>query len=201
MVNNRDYSNAKIYKIVSNITGEQYYGSTCKPTLAMRLARHKEEHKRYINGKSKRYYSSFKILETDNYDIVLVEQLIDYKTKDQVHQRERFYIDNNECVNKNRPIITEEEKKQKQKENSINYYNYNQNKIKDFYRDNQDKIKYNSIQYYKVNKEKINERKYEKIDCECGSIYTRSTHCRHIKSKKHKQFIECQEYEKLKSLW
>ena len=34
-----DYSKGKIYKIVCNVTGLVYVGSTCEPTLARRLAK------------------------------------------------------------------------------------------------------------------------------------------------------------------
>ena len=32
MTENNKLANAKIYRIVSNVTGENYYGSTCEPT-------------------------------------------------------------------------------------------------------------------------------------------------------------------------
>ena len=57
-----DYQKAKIYRIVCNITGLNYYGSTCKPTLARRLAGHVGNYKTYLNGKTN-YITSFKVLE------------------------------------------------------------------------------------------------------------------------------------------
>jgi fibrillarin-like rRNA methylase len=52
--------------------------------------------------------TSFKILENDNYEIVLVE-ILETETKQELHQRERFYIENNDCVNKNIPTRTKKE--------------------------------------------------------------------------------------------
>ena len=46
-----DYNLAKIYKIVCNITGQQYIGSTCEPALARRLAGHVRSFKQFKNGK------------------------------------------------------------------------------------------------------------------------------------------------------
>jgi hypothetical protein len=39
---------------------------------------------------------------------------------------------------------------------------------------------------YEKNKDKIN----EKITCECGSSYTRQNKSQHLKSNKHKNFME-----------
>ena len=52
--------------------------------------------------------TSFKVLESGNYTIVLVE-LFPSDSKMILHQRERYYIENNECINKNIPTQTPEE--------------------------------------------------------------------------------------------
>ena len=36
----KNFQEAKIYRIVCNVTGLQYYGATCEPTLARRLSKH-----------------------------------------------------------------------------------------------------------------------------------------------------------------
>ncbi len=53
-----DYKLGKIYKIVCNITGKVYYGSTCEPTLARRLAKHAGNYKRWSQGKNESYVTS-----------------------------------------------------------------------------------------------------------------------------------------------
>ena len=68
-----DYSLGKIYKIVCNTTGLTYYGSTCEPTLARRLAGHTGGYRRWKNGKKVRKLSSYQIFDVDDYVIVLVE--------------------------------------------------------------------------------------------------------------------------------
>ena len=45
-----NYQIGKIYKIVCNITDECYIGSTCEPTLAMRLSKHVACYKRWKSG-------------------------------------------------------------------------------------------------------------------------------------------------------
>lgn len=50
-----------------------YVGSTCEPTLAKRLTKHVSNYKRHLNG-AKQYLTSFKVLENENYSIVLIEK-------------------------------------------------------------------------------------------------------------------------------
>jgi hypothetical protein len=88
-----DYQLGKIYKIVCNITRKVYYGSTCEPTLARRLAKHMSGYNSFKNGIG-RYVTSYSILENDDYYIVLVEKC-SCNDKMELHQRERFYIENN----------------------------------------------------------------------------------------------------------
>lgn len=106
-----DYQQGKIYKIVCNVTGKVYYGSTIEPTLARRLSNHRQSFKKNKEGTGDILTSS-KILENNNYTIVLVE-LYPCNSKDELLMRERYWIDNFECVNKCRPIINKDEKKQR----------------------------------------------------------------------------------------
>ena len=108
-----DYSKSKIYKIVCNIAGLIYIGSTSQP-LCRRIQDHKNDYKRYLNGKHN-YVSSFKILENDNYNIILVEDF-PCETKEQLHARERYWIENTECVNIYIPTRTDKEYYEQNKE-------------------------------------------------------------------------------------
>jgi hypothetical protein len=98
-----DYSNGKIYKIVCNTTGKCYIGSTCSPYLSTRLAQHRNNFKSFLKGKFN-YVSSYEVLENNNYDIVLLE-LFPCSCKEELLARERFYIENTECVNLIQTII------------------------------------------------------------------------------------------------
>ena len=93
-----NYADGKIYRLVCNTTGLTYYGSTVQ-SLYKRLYSHK---------KLKLNCSSKIIIEADNYEIVLVEAFA-CKTKEELHARERFYIESNECVNKVIPTRTHKE--------------------------------------------------------------------------------------------
>ena len=111
----KDYSKAKIYKIVCNDTGLIYIGSTCEPTLARRLAKHVGNYREWERGKHN-YITSFKIIEGNNYDILLLEDCV-CETQDQLRARERYYIETIQCVNKNIPNRTNKEYKETHKEN------------------------------------------------------------------------------------
>ena len=89
-----DYSLGKVYKIVCHKSGLVYIGSTCEPTLARRLAKHRADYKHYLKGK-KNYITSFKVLENGVYEIVLIENC-SCENKDELHKMERFLIENNE---------------------------------------------------------------------------------------------------------
>jgi hypothetical protein len=178
------YNNSKIYRIVSNVSDDVYYGSTTEPTIARRLAKHVGNYKCYLNGKSN-FTTSFKILETNDYDIILVEN-VNCETKEQLHQRERFYIENNNCVNKFIPNRTDKQyrfdNKDSIKETKKQYYN-----------ENLDSIKNKIEQYQQDNKEKIQKQKNKPNRCECGSHYTTANKSQHFKSTIHIDYIKSQE--------
>jgi hypothetical protein len=142
-----NYELAKIYKVIDKTNGNIYIGSTCEPTLARRLAGHRGDYKRYLDGKF-RFVTSFEILKNGNYEIVLLEECKDITSKDQLHKRERFYIENNVCVNKHIPSRTQKEYYKDNKDNIIEYQ-------KDYYEDNKDKIIEYQKGYYKENKDNI----------------------------------------------
>ena len=113
------FQNAKIYKIVCNVTGSQYIGSTVKP-LYKRLSEHKAMYKRYITGKSNAKLSSFEILKSGDFTIELV---IDYpcNCKTELLQKEREFVDSIECINKNRPFVSDEEKQREKIEKLLQF--------------------------------------------------------------------------------
>ena len=204
-----NYQNGKIYKIINDsMPGMVYYGSTCN-TFAKRMTQHKAPSS---------HCKSKILLEYGNPQMILIEK---YPCNDKMEltARERYYIDNNNCVNKIVPGRTNKE-----------YYEDNKEKIKEHYEDNKEQILLNKKEYYEANKEKILLKKKEqyeankeqillkkkeyqeankekislyqkehyeankeklnkKIDCECGGKYTYTNKSTHFKSKKHQAFI------------
>lgn len=173
-----NYENSKIYKIVCNVTGLCYIGSTCEPTLARRLSKHVGNYKNYKNGKFHNL-TSFKVLENDDYDIILLEKVKNCTSKEQLYARERYHIETNECVNR---IVVGRTQKEYYEDNKETVHE----KYKEYYEDNKDKIKNKVKEYRDENKEKI----YEKHVCQCGGCYTTYKKTQHEKTIKHKQYIQ-----------
>lgn len=171
----RDYSKGKIYRLVCNITDQTYYGSTIQ-TLSQRLANHRNDQKEWLNGTGN-YMTSFEILKGNDYNIIWIENY-PCEDKEQLEARERYFIENNECVNKNIPNRTKKEyyednkevllekQKQKYEENKEmflsrrkEYRDQNKDKIyeinKQYRLNNHDKVVQKKKEYYQNNKETI----------------------------------------------
>jgi hypothetical protein len=148
-----NYQLGKIYKIVCNTTGLTYYGSTCEPTLARRLAGHRSKYE-------KKLCSSHQVLESNNYDIVLVENFPS-DNKMELHKRERYYIENNDCINKSLPTRTDKEysfdNREKISANGVQWRLDNRDKVANYYSNNIEHILNVHKEYRKNNLEKIKE--------------------------------------------
>jgi len=133
-----------VYKITD---GEKcYYGSTTEKYLCNRLAKHKQN-----NNKS-----NTKHMDKNNMVIELVEEVED---KQQLLWRERYYIENNECINNRRPIRTDEEKKAQDNKRNKNYQ--------------------------LTHKEQIKQKRKQPYECVCGAVITIGNKSTHLKTKKH----------------
>jgi len=86
-----------IYKLYCLTSGLAYYGSTINP-VEIRLIGHK------YNPTT----SSDLIIKNNNYKIEVLEEF-DFNNKTELLNREKFYILNNDCVNKNIPLRTKQE--------------------------------------------------------------------------------------------
>jgi len=180
----RYLNHGKIYKIVCNVTGDVYYGSTTQ-SLKERLRMHNKDYKRYLNG-NYHYVTSFKIIENGNYNIHLVENYRCMNRK-QLESIERIYIEGYTCINKNIPTRTTREYiKEYHKNNKDKKKAYD----KKYYENNKHKIKEYSKEYYENNKHKLNERKRQKFNCVCDGKYTYTTKSRHMKSIKHIKYYK-----------
>jgi hypothetical protein len=192
-----DYSLGKIYKLIGS--GLTYYGSTCQTTLSRRLSGHVGDYK----NKIKHHTSSYIIIEQGNYSIILVESF-PCKTKDELHARERFYIEGNECINKVIPARTKEESavmykeykkkyrethKESAKEYRDAHKEYNKEYKKEFYLKNKDNINEKRKKYRDAHKEEQKTHSSEKFICNCGGKYTMGHKSTHFKSKKHLNYI------------
>ena len=104
-----NYSNGKIYKIVCNITNDQYIGSTIL-SLRDRFYIHKSDAK----NKNKRKCSCVDIILRGDCKILLIENY-PCETKKQLERREGHFQKTLKCVNKRIAGLTPEEVKQNKK--------------------------------------------------------------------------------------
>ena len=150
-----DYSKAKIYKIECNITNEVYYGSTVK-NLCDRITCHR----------CKRDCSAINIIDRGNYTYKVIEEY-SCDSKFELETRERWWIENNVCVNKNIPTRTKAEHRQ----------------------DNREHISQYNKDYWEKNKKKRQQIGSRKIKCECGGKYTHEHKQVHCRTKKHQDYL------------
>lgn len=159
----KDYSKGKIYKIVCNITGECYIGSTTKKYLSQRLVQHKSTYNFWLkNPTPTPHSSSFRIIERNSYDIILIENF-PCNSNDELRARERYWYEQIPNINIKKPFLTDKER--------ADYFNAEQRK------------------YYNNNKEVISQKAKEKVQCECGSIVRKSDIADHYKTITHQEFI------------
>jgi hypothetical protein len=149
-----NYQLGKIYKIVCNTTGLTYYGSTCEPTLARRLAGHIGNYNKWKNGKKVSNITSHQIFEIGDYEIVLVESF-PCNNKMELHQRERYHIENNDCINKVIPTRTREEYNLDNPNRNIDYYLKNKENNKAWFLANKNRVSTYKAEYAVINKDKI----------------------------------------------
>ena len=186
------YQKGKVYKLVSNSSDLVYYGSTYNK-LTKRLTGHKSDYKGYSNGKGQRYKTSYELIKLEDAQIILVEDF-PCERKEQLLAQERFYIENNTCVNKNIPGRTDEEYmrqyKEKHKENLKEqnklYREKNKDKIKEYREANKDKER----EYREANKEKITKQKKEYREANKEKIKEGNKKWREQNKEYNKQYYE-----------
>ena len=158
-----NYKNGKIYKLVNDELNLTYYGSTCN-----------ELRKRLSGHKTKKNICTSKIMfESGEVKIYLVEKF-PCNDRLELNQRERYYIENNECINKCIPNRTKKEwievnkkniAKQKKEYREINkeqikeqrkrHYQENKEQKKEDYKKNREKILEYRKRHYQENRDKI----------------------------------------------
>lgn len=166
-----NYSDSKIYKLVNNVDEKIYVGSTCG-TLRLRKSKHKQESTRSIE---RMVYKHLNEIGWETVEIILIEAF-ECNNKDELHKRERYWIDELKPeLNKQLPASTIEEQ--------------NQRKNKKWKDNNKEHLSTYNEEYRKKNIEDIKQREGIKITCECGSTILKRSMKRHIKLKKHIDFI------------
>lgn len=172
---------ARVYKLNST-NGLVYYGSTTKKVLTKRLVEHKSDARRTL----KKCSSYLLFTEGDTVTITLVENVENCKDKYKLRARERWYIENNDCVNKQIPNRSAEDWRKYYKDwHAANREQINEH-CREYYEVNKERIKENCREYYEENKERIKAYAREKVTCECGDTVSRGGIATHRKTQNHK---------------
>ena len=196
-----EYNNGKVYKIqpINNADNDPVYiGSTTKKYLSQRMTKHRNSYSLWKNGKYHKFsvYDLFDKYGLDGCEIVLIEN-VNCNSKDELLQREKYHIQNCNCINKHLPLRTRNEyykdnfnkykeiKKQYQKDNANHIKEYQ----KQYKNDNKTKIMENNKLYY----QSIKERNAKPYKCGCGSVFQLVYKTQHSKSLKHLAYIEQQQ--------
>jgi len=174
MTETNRYENGKIYKLVSNHTDKIYIGSTCKERLCQRLAKHKAYYKEWLKN-DKRYMSSCELFRLGDVEIVLLEN-INCKTKDELHKKEREYIEKFKDNERNKKYRIEHKENQKQRR-------------KEHYEKNKQELKQKMKIYNENHIEELKQNGKELYDCKCGKQIQKSSKCIHNKTKFHLEHI------------
>ena len=156
-----DYSQGKIYKVECNITNEVYYGSTVL-SLSRRMRRHR-------NGK--KCCTAINIINRGNYNVKVIEEY-PCNSKQELEARERWYIENNVCINKCIPGRTEKEWREANKEHckkvSKDWYENNKEhktqQNKEWLEKNKDKMKEYRKEWREANKTRIHAKYKERYE-------------------------------------
>ena len=153
-----NYQNGIIYRIYDNTNGDVYYGSTAN-VLRYRMGTHKSEAKSaYSKCKSK------SIILNDDYFYSEVEKY-PCNSKKELETRERYYIENFTCVNKNVPTRTGKEWREDNKE-AIKAYRVDHKEARKAYdtkfkENNKEELSVYFKKYYQEHKEERKEEKQE----------------------------------------
>jgi len=111
-----------------------------------------------------------------------------------LHQKQKEYREKNADKIKEYKQKYNEENKEQIKEQSHTYYEEHKDEIKlktkQYAEENKEKVKEYKDEWYQKNKEKILAKQKQTFICECGSEVRCAGKAEHLRSTKHKHFIE-----------
>jgi hypothetical protein len=164
-----DYSQGKIYLIyLPGLEEYGYVGSTIQH-LYDRLACHKQVAKSEATYK----YASCVFFEEGNEVCIKLLEAYSCENKQRLLERERYWLQQYpEAVNKNPPILNEEERKARHKELHLKAYNKNKEHNLQKHRE-----------WIKANRQKVYQYKKQKVCCSvCGLVLNRDSFPAHKKN-------------------
>ena len=176
--------------LLEDCNGFGYIGSTYN------LKRRLQQHKCRKNSERS------KLLVKPFNHLVLEE----FEDEDNLEVGEQFYIKlykslyGDKLLNITIPLQTKKEWRENNRHKLIEYHKEhyiknrerNLNYRKNYYNENKDRVLEQKKNYYNENKDKIKEYRSQIIECECGSTIQLPEKSRHLKTKKHQDFLNSQ---------
>ena len=198
------YQNGKIYKIIDVGYNQCYIGSTCEE-LSQRMTRHRHQYNSHLKGLHGRT-CSFELFDEygiDNCKIELIEHC-PCNNKEELRRREGYYIQHNECVNKQTAGRTAKEyrddNKDKKRLKDREYRELHKEDLKqkkeerkEYYTEHKKKCNIKNKEYVAEYNRKYQEQNKDKIQqkatCEiCGSVV------RKYDMKMHQETVKCRNH-------
>ena len=176
-----NYNNGKIYKIVPKSGGDKsYVGSTTRELLCQRMQQHRTCYIRWKKGLGTKT-TSFDLFDqygVENCEIILLE-LVNCHSRDELKARERFWIESTNCVNKTVPLrsikewteLNKETIKKQQREYRETHPDY-QSEYRETHPDYQREYRERNLETIKNNEHKKYERDKEVIKQRQREYYT-----------------------------
>ena len=178
----RNYENGKVYCTRNNIDDDIYIGSTTQP-LSKRMVKHRNNLNN-VRFEKIQLYAKMRELGVENFYIELLEECA-CETIEQLRKREGELIREFGTLNTRMECRTVKEYQQDNKDHiKERKHNYN---IK-----NRERISEQKKIYYEDKKDAISQRKAQTIECVCGSVIKRGDKAKHVKTKKHEEYINNQ---------
>jgi predicted GIY-YIG superfamily endonuclease len=180
-----DYSKTVIYKI-QHIDKDEllYVGSTTD--FRRRKNRHKSDCKR---GTIKLYEMIRDNGGWQMFNMVIIKEFCCENAEQARAEEDRIMREMKCNMNMIRAHTTSEEKRQQKKE----YFEQNKQQKKEYdeqyYENNKEKKKEYVKEYYEQNREEINEKRKQKLICDCGCEIRKDNLQRHLRSMKHINII------------
>jgi hypothetical protein len=132
------------------------------------------------------YRAVNEILKNDDWSYYTVEKFM-FDDKFELRNREQFFIDNNECVNKRRAYTSHEHAKTNRALHAKEWREKNRDKIYEYSQKYKDENKDAKLAYAKKYRE--DNGLNEKCHCDCGGSYNKNNKKRHEQTKKHLNYI------------
>jgi len=203
--------------LLEDCNGLGYIGSTCRLNIRLRRHRYKSEFsnskllaKPFTSLVLEKFEDKDSMMVGEQFYIKLYKSLYGdklvnksiplqtdkeylFENKDKIRKQQKLYAIKNK--DKIKEYLTQycKENRVKLLTGNKKYYAENKDKLleqKKIYRDkNIEQTKAYGKKYYDKNIDKIKEYRSQKIECECGSIFTILNKSQHFKSLKHKNFL------------